>query len=36
VNSRLLAAGSLTASQVVTSGNSFTLSSFTIGIPDPV
>jgi hypothetical protein len=36
VNLRLLAAGSLTASQVVTSGNSFTLSSFTIGIPDPV
>lgn len=36
VNSRLLATGSLTASQVVTSGNSFTLSSFDIGIPDPV
>lgn len=35
VNSRLLATGSLTASQVVTSGNSFTLSSFDIGIPDP-
>ena len=36
VNSRLLATGSLTASQVVTSGNSFTLSTFDIGIPDPV
>lgn len=36
VNSRLLATGSLTASQAVTSGNSFTLSSVTIGIPDPV
>lgn len=36
INSRLLATGSLTASQVVTSGNSFTLSSFDIGIPDPV
>lgn len=35
-NSRLLATGSLTASQVVTSGNSFTLSAFDIGIPDPV
>lgn len=35
VNSRLLATGSLTASQVVTSGNAFTLSSLTIGIPDP-
>jgi hypothetical protein len=34
-NSRLLATGSLTASQSVTSGNSFTLSSVTIGIPDP-
>ena len=33
--STLLATGSLTASQSVTSGNSFTLSSFTIGIPDP-
>lgn len=32
---RLLATGSLTASQAVTSGNSFTLASFTIGIPDP-
>ena len=35
-NSRLLATGTLTASQSVTSGNTFTLSSFTIGIPDPV
>lgn len=36
VNSRLLATSSLTASQVVTSGNTFSLSSFDIGIPDPV
>lgn len=35
VNSRLLATGSLTASQAVTSGNTFSLSSFDIGIPDP-
>lgn len=35
VNSRLLATGSLTASQSVTSGNTFTLTSTTIGIPDP-
>lgn len=35
VNSRLLATGALTSSQVVTSGNDFTLSSFTVGIPDP-
>ena len=35
VNSRLLATGSLTASQVVSSGNTFSLGSFTIGIPDP-
>jgi hypothetical protein len=34
-NSRLLAVGALTASQGVTSGNQFTLSSFKIGIPDP-
>ncbi len=34
-NSRLLATGALSASQVVTSGNTFTLSSFTIGIPAP-
>jgi hypothetical protein len=36
VNSRLLATGSLTASQSVTTGNTFTLSSVAIGIPDPV
>lgn len=35
VNSRLLATGSLTASQVVTSGNTFELGSFSVGIPDP-
>ena len=35
VNSRLLATGSLSASQLVTSGNTFTLSSVSIGIPDP-
>jgi len=34
-NSRLLVTGSLTASQSVTSGNTFTLASFDIGIPDP-
>ena len=34
-NSRLLATGSLKASQVVASGNTFSLGSFTIGIPDP-
>lgn len=31
----LLATGSLSSSQAVTSGNTFTLTSFTIGIPDP-
>jgi hypothetical protein len=36
VNSRLLATGSLTTSQSVSSGNTFSLGSFTIGIPDPV
>jgi hypothetical protein len=36
INSRLLAAGLLSASQSVTTGNTFTLSSVTIGIPDPV
>ena len=36
VNSRLLAANSLSASQVVTSGNTFTTGAFTIGIPGPV
>lgn len=34
-NTRLLATGSLTASQSVTTGNTFTLSSIAIGIPDP-
>jgi hypothetical protein len=32
-NSRLLAAGSLSGSQSVTSGNTFTLAAFDIGIP---
>jgi hypothetical protein len=32
-NSRLLATGSLSASQAVTSGNTFTLTAFDIGIP---
>ena len=36
VNSLLLATSTLTASQSVTSGNTFTLSSVAIGIPDPV
>lgn len=36
VNSRLLATGALTASQAVTSGNTFTLTSFTIRIPAAV
>ena len=35
VNSRLLATAGLTASQQVTSGNTFTLATFDIGIPDP-
>lgn len=34
-NSRLLAAGALSASQVVTEGNVFTLAAFDIGIPGP-
>lgn len=34
-NTRLLAASSLAASQAVTSGNSWSLPSFDIGIPDP-
>lgn len=34
-NSRLLATGALTASQSVTNGNTFTLATFDIGIPDP-
>lgn len=33
--SKLLATGPLSASQSVTSGNPFTLTSFKIGIPDP-
>jgi hypothetical protein len=35
VNSRLLAAGALSAPQAVTDGNVFTLTAFDIGIPDP-
>jgi hypothetical protein len=34
-NSRLLVASSLSASQAVTSGNSWALPSFDVGIPDP-
>lgn len=34
-NTRLLAAGPLSATQAVTSGNTFTLTSFKIGIPSP-
>lgn len=34
VNSRLLATGALAASQAVTSGNTFSLPAFDIGIPD--
>jgi hypothetical protein len=34
--STLLAAGSLSGSQAVTSGDTFSLTSFAIGIPDPV
>lgn len=34
-NSRLLAANSLSATQVVTSGNVFAMASFEVGIPDP-
>ena len=33
-NSRLLATGALAASQAVSSGNTFTLGAFDIGIPD--
>jgi hypothetical protein len=36
VNSRLLAAGALSASQAVTNGNSFTLTSAVIRFPAPV
>lgn len=35
VNSRMLAQGSLSASQALTSGNTFTLGALDIGIPDP-
>jgi len=34
-NSRLLATGALDSSESVTNGNTFTLTEFTIGIPDP-
>lgn len=34
-NSRLLVTGSLSTSQAVTSGNTFTLAAFDIEIPDP-
>ena len=34
-NTRLLAAGPLSATQAVTSGNTFTLTSFKIGVPGP-
>lgn len=34
-NSRLLVTGSLTASQAVTSGNTFSLEALDVGIPDP-
>ena len=34
-NSRMLASNALSATQSVTSGNTFTLTSFKIGIPDP-
>lgn len=34
-NTRLLATGSLSTPEAVTSGNTFTLSSVAIGIPDP-
>jgi len=34
-SNELLATGSLSSSQGVTNGNTFTLTSFTIGIPDP-
>jgi hypothetical protein len=35
VNSRLLVTQAFSSSQSVTSGNTFTLTSFTVGIPDP-
>tara|TARA_R110001592_G_scaffold50252_2_gene155696 strand:- start:2042 stop:2413 length:372 start_codon:yes stop_codon:yes gene_type:complete len=34
-NTRLLATAALTASQSVTNGNTFTLATFDVGIPDP-
>lgn len=34
VNSRLLSTGALSSSQAVTSGNTFTLAAFDVGIPD--
>lgn len=34
-NSRLHVTGALTETQVVTAGNSFSLASMTVGIPDP-
>ena len=34
--SRLLAAGTLSSGQAVTNGNTFTLTEFTIGVPDAV
>ena len=34
-NNRLLATGALASSQTVTSGNTFTLTGISIGIPDP-
>ena len=34
-NNRLLVTGSLSAAQSVTNGNTFSLASFTVGIPDP-
>jgi hypothetical protein len=34
-NSRLLVTGALSASQSVTSGNTFSLAAFTVGVPDP-
>lgn len=36
VNSRLLATGALNAAQPVNTGNTFTMTSFTVRIPDPV
>jgi hypothetical protein len=35
-NERLLATGSLTSSQSVTSGNTFSLTAFDVGVPDAV